>query len=263
MIFLSHNYRDKVVVEPIALKLREIYGQQNVFYDSWSIQPGEGIIDKMDEGLRNCKFFFFFVSKNSLQSNMVKMEWQNAIFKAAQNAIKFIPIRMDNSVMPFLLTQNLYIDLFANGLDVVTRQIVDVVSGSNTYRTLETEFHNLIAVKQRIGNRIRIECIAKYYLEPISFFGFCTQTELTKLNAKIISDSAEFTNIQNNAKFQNGYTTNIFFRGVSRGTLPGFPIIAEFSHKEDKPFDIEMVLHQKMRNYYEPIPLEIRSYQDS
>ena len=50
MIFLSHNYKDKPVVEQIALKLSAIYGQNNVFYDSWSIQPGQGIIDKMNEG---------------------------------------------------------------------------------------------------------------------------------------------------------------------------------------------------------------------
>ena len=66
MIFLSHNYKDKPVIEQVALKLSDIYGQQNVFYDSWSIQPGDGIIDKMEEGLTNCKFFFFFVSVNSL-----------------------------------------------------------------------------------------------------------------------------------------------------------------------------------------------------
>ena len=100
MIFLSHNYNDKPVVEQIALKLKEIFGQDNVFYDSWSIQPGQGIIDKMNEGLTNCRYFLFFISKNSLTSEMVKMEWQNALFKAAQNRIMFIPIRMDASVMP-------------------------------------------------------------------------------------------------------------------------------------------------------------------
>ena len=39
MIFLSHNYKDKPVIEQVALKLSAIYGQQSVFYDSWSIQP--------------------------------------------------------------------------------------------------------------------------------------------------------------------------------------------------------------------------------
>ena len=73
MIFLSHNSNDKPVVEQVALKLKNIYGQDKVFYDSWSIQPGEGIVDKMDEGLTNCRYFFFFVSGNSLKSNMVKL----------------------------------------------------------------------------------------------------------------------------------------------------------------------------------------------
>jgi hypothetical protein len=66
MIFVSHNYKDKPIVEQIALRLRDIFGQDQVFYDSWSIQPGDGIIDKMNEGLTNCKLFLFCVSKNSL-----------------------------------------------------------------------------------------------------------------------------------------------------------------------------------------------------
>ena len=48
MIFLSHNYKDKPVVEQVALRLKSIYGIDKVFYDSWSIQPGDGIIDKMN-----------------------------------------------------------------------------------------------------------------------------------------------------------------------------------------------------------------------
>lgn len=84
MIFLSHNYKDKPVVEQVALRLKSIYGIDKVFYDSWSIQPGDGIIDKMNEGLSNCKFFLFFISQNSLSSNMVKLEWQNALFRISQ-----------------------------------------------------------------------------------------------------------------------------------------------------------------------------------
>lgn len=75
-IFISHNCKDKVIVEPIAVRLAEVFGRDNVFYDSWSIQPGEGIIEKMNQELFDCDFFFFFVSKNSLQSKMVKLEWQ-------------------------------------------------------------------------------------------------------------------------------------------------------------------------------------------
>lgn len=66
MIFISHTSKDKPIVEPIALRLASIYGEDKVFYDSWSIQPGDGIIDRMTQGMAECKFFFFFVSKNSL-----------------------------------------------------------------------------------------------------------------------------------------------------------------------------------------------------
>ena len=36
MIFLSHNYKDKDVVGPIAVSLANRYGKENVFYDSCS-----------------------------------------------------------------------------------------------------------------------------------------------------------------------------------------------------------------------------------
>lgn len=79
MIFISHNHADKPFVEHIAVKLAGAFGQDNVFYDSWSIQPGDGIIDRMSEALGKCTHFFFFVTANSLKSKMVSLEWQNAV----------------------------------------------------------------------------------------------------------------------------------------------------------------------------------------
>jgi hypothetical protein len=68
MIFLSHTHADKPVVEPVALQLSEIFGMQNVFYDSWSIQPGDGIIDKMNEGLTAPDFVFFSCLRRVLKA---------------------------------------------------------------------------------------------------------------------------------------------------------------------------------------------------
>ena len=36
MIFLSHNYKDKAVVEPIAIGLKNAFSQDNIFYDRGS-----------------------------------------------------------------------------------------------------------------------------------------------------------------------------------------------------------------------------------
>lgn len=169
MIFLSHNSKDKRIVEPFANKLAEAFGREKVFYDSWSIQPGDGIIDKMESGLTEAKYFFFFVSENSLQSGMVKLEWQNAIMKATNGKVKFIPIRLDKSKMPTLLTQTLYLDVYQNGFDVVLRQMIDVINGVNTYRSSAETYEN-IKVKVKINEKeAEILFYAETYMEPILY----------------------------------------------------------------------------------------------
>jgi len=65
---------DKPLIEPVAIRLGAIFGQNQVFYDSWSIKPGDGIIDQMNKGLEAPEFVFFFVSANSLNSGMVKLD---------------------------------------------------------------------------------------------------------------------------------------------------------------------------------------------
>ena len=171
MIFLSHNSKDKVIVEPFANKLAEVFGRDKVFYDSWSIQPGDGIIDRMESGLTEAKYFFFFVSENSLQSGMVKLEWQNAIMKATNGKVKFIPIRLDKSVMPTLLTQTLYLDVYQNGFDIVLRQMIDVINGVNTYRSTAETYEN-IKVKVKLNEKeAEILFYAETYMEPISRYG--------------------------------------------------------------------------------------------
>lgn len=90
MIFISHTHTDKPVVEPVALRLRDIFGEEMVFYDSWSIRPGDGIIEKMNAGLTDPRFVFFFVSEASLKSKMVELEWQNGLMKATKGQCKII-----------------------------------------------------------------------------------------------------------------------------------------------------------------------------
>lgn len=171
MIFISHTHDDKPIVEPIALRLAKVFGHGNVFYDSWSIQPGDGIINKMDEALTQCKFFFFFVSKKSLLSEMVKLEWQNTIIKATKGEVKLIPVKLDDCLMPSVLLQTLYIDLYGKGQEIALRQMIDVVSGSNTFREKDVQvFQNIRGYVSEIENGCRIEFRTEAYMEPQSKF---------------------------------------------------------------------------------------------
>ena len=132
MIFLSHNYKDKDVVGPIATRLANKYGKENVFYDSWSIKPGDGIIEQMNNGLEKCKYFFFFISENSLKSGMVSLEWQSALHKSIREKIKFIPIKIDNSNQPTILIDKLYIDMYNKGMQQTYQNIIDIIENNES-----------------------------------------------------------------------------------------------------------------------------------
>lgn len=255
MIFISHNRKDKPIVEPIALKLAGVFGQDKVFYDSWSIQPGDGIIDKMNEGLSNCKYFFYFVSSNSLTSSMVKMEWQNALVKAAQNLIKFIPVRVDQSSLPPIMLQTLYIDLFSNGIDVALRQMIDVIKGVNTFKSGMPSFNNLVAYKYHSGNKLIIECRALHYLEPITMFSFMTLDDIDKINHNVPEEVMHSSGKHKDVLLNTGMKANFITVGISRGTLPGFPFVVELSSNELSSFDVISVLHQVSSDNFAPIPM--------
>ena len=55
---------------------------------------------------------FFFISQNSLNSSMVDLEWQMALYKATKEGIKFIHIKVDDCYQTQILLSTLYIDMF-------------------------------------------------------------------------------------------------------------------------------------------------------
>jgi hypothetical protein len=257
MIFVSHNYKDKPIVEQIALRLKDTFGQDQVFYDSWSIQPGDGIIDKMNQGLADCKLFLFCVSKNSLQSKMVDLEWQNAVIKATKGQTKLVPIKLDDCLMPPILLQSLYIDLFGQGLEVALRQIVDIASGRNTFQPGPQQFSNLRAYKQVENGKIVIECHAEHYLEPISHFLFLTDNKEDEISFTCKSDNFMNCGFHTGVKLNNGNSYNAYYVGIQRGTVPGFPLTIEASPKDSAQIDIIGVMHENKKDFWNMIPLVI------
>lgn len=226
MLFISHNHKDKSLVENIALRLRAVFGSDNVFYDSWSIQPGEGLIDKMNEGLSKCKIFFFFVSENSIKSNMVKLEWQNALMKATNNQLKFVPVRLDRSSMPPILAQTLYIDLFTNGLEIALTQMIQVVQGHNTFAPQHSNFSNLRCRRRIDGEKLFVSVSALYYLEVVPRIAVIFRNSPNTVSARISGAIANYTQ-QGTAPLSDGSNGNLVAINLSLPITPGFPVEIE------------------------------------
>lgn len=249
MIFLSHNWKDKSIIERFDQALINVFGRANVFYDSWNIQPGDGIIGKMEEGLQSCKYFLFFVSANSLASPMVKLEWQNALMHSAKNdGIKFLPIRVDKSDMPILLTQTAWIDLYSNGLEVAVRQAIDVCSGKNIYEPSSETFSNLHAFVSGTGPVCDIEIVAEHFMEPISSFAFFYTNPHEDVQFSMPSEPAHKCGSHANVKHPNGTVANVKTMALDRPTTPGHPFKVQLQIKNNANLQIIDIRHERKRN---------------
>lgn len=254
MIFISHTSKDKPIVEPIAIRLATVFGYDKVFYDSWSIQPGDGIIDKMNSGLAECKYFFFFVSKNSLQSNMVKLEWQNAIMKSSNKNAKLIPVKLDDCLMPALLLQTLYIDVYGTGLENAIRQMIDVINGANTFVSNNQTYENVRGYITRISDTESIiEFRAETYLEPISRYIVLLDNSKDDIATTCQSDGMFMNGFITDLTLNNGIKYNAISVSTNRATSPGFPFTIKISSKND--LKIKGLMRAISEDEYRGIPL--------
>ncbi|UST92432.1 MULTISPECIES: toll/interleukin-1 receptor domain-containing protein [Pseudomonas] len=256
-IFLSHNHADKPIVEPVAVRLAEIFGIDQVFYDSWSIRPGDGIIDQMNKGLEAPEYVFFFVSAKSLASQMVKLEWQNALHAATSGKTRMIPIRVDGSPMPALLTQTLYIDMFTVGLEAAIAQIVSVAQGSASFTPQHQGFSNLtFSTVPGADGSIAVTVQASHLMEPNPSFLLLTKNSEEEISWTHGSNEAFFGGYNKNAfTSSNGeFIHAILFKTMGGAITPRHPLQINLSKRTDAPLVLLEVRHEAGKNVWEPIP---------
>jgi len=258
MIFLSLNTQDKSIVEPIAIKLSAVYGNEKVFYDGWIDQPCEGIVGKKARVLEKCVFFFFFVSKNSLDSSLIKMEWQKAIYKTTNNQAQIIPVKLDDCFMPPVLLQTLYIDIFGSGIEYGLRQMVDVINKKNTLKLVEQTYENVRGYKilsKSINNELYFEVHAETYVEPMSKYIVLLQHNEDEIDGKCLNNVLIQQVFVKEVEVGENYKSNGIFFDIVRPTTPGFPIKILIKSKTGIPLRFNGIMRQLSENKIRHIPI--------
>lgn len=255
-VFLSHQHYDKPVIEPIALALKEKLGIENVFYDSWSIKPGQGIIEKMNEGMTAPDFVFFFVSEKSLSSGMVKLEWHNALYQAAKGQTQLIPVRVDGSPMPALLMQSVYIDLHNIGINAAQQQIIQLVTGSDDYTPKHTEFSNLTTSVSKVSaHHYEITVTASHLSEHAPTLVVITNNNQEEISLGVRGAAGVVTN---NYSFES--STHGSLIGFSAAPMAGdvikpkFPRVFEM-RSSSQPIELVAVVQEMEPNKFKPLPV--------
>lgn len=175
--------------------------------------------------------------------------------KVSNGLVRLFPIRMDNSEMPAILTQNLYLDLYANGLDITTRQMIDLVRGNDTFHPKYTQVKNLTAKFLTKNERqVVIQLDAQYFMDPIPHFAFVTPNKEDEINYRC-KDVSMYSNGFSTDAFTaaNGLNLNAVFIDFPEAITPGFPQRVEFNATKEKPLVILGVMHEEKRNQWKLI----------
>lgn len=257
MIFISHNYKDKDFIGPIAESLSIRYGREKIFFDSWSIKPGDNIIGQMNTGIEKCKVFFFFITEDSLKSDMVKLEWTSAIMKQARNPdMKFIPIRADNVNVPSIISSINYLDLVNNGLEITLSQMIEIIDDEYKEKQFP-EFINIQAYALPINTKtVKFYISSKRFFEPSSKFLFFTMAEENQIKIEVNNFNMFEYRFNPNSATLDSENLNSILIGVQGGIKKGFYIEITVEALVEN-FRILNLYHVKSENEFPLIPVKI------
>lgn len=110
-VFISHSSLDKDVVRKLSNDLMD-YGI-DVWLDEWEMQAGDSLIEKIQQGLEDCTYVLAIISKNSINSNWVKVELEAALtVEINTGKVIIIPVLIEDGLdLPLLLKSRIYLSI--------------------------------------------------------------------------------------------------------------------------------------------------------
>lgn len=109
-VFISHRRADYREAEKLAEEIRR--AGHKVWLDDWAIGPGDSIVGKMDEGLRDADYLVLCYSSSGVSSQWTSREWMSALARQLNGeGIKLIPALLTGGEPPAILADIYYVDL--------------------------------------------------------------------------------------------------------------------------------------------------------
>ena len=114
--FLSHSSKDKAFVRKLAADLTK--NGIVVWLDEQKVKVGDSIVDSVSQGLAESDYFVVILSEDSVSSEWVKRELNQALLKEiAAREVKVLPIKLGKCEIPALLNDKKYADFSASYSD--------------------------------------------------------------------------------------------------------------------------------------------------
>ncbi|MGW2938079.1 toll/interleukin-1 receptor domain-containing protein [Streptomyces sp. NPDC001156] len=109
-VFISHPGADAVVATQLAGELRR--RGHDVWLDSWKIDIGDSIVDRINEGLSTASHLILCYSGSDDAAPWMNREWMATLARQLNGAsVRLIPVRLTGGYPPAILADIQYADL--------------------------------------------------------------------------------------------------------------------------------------------------------
>jgi len=133
-LFISYAHDNSDIVSGLADMIEEYLSVKSVlhdiWFDKWKMKAGKWFQDQMRDGLINSEYLILMVSKESLGSNAVAIEWKTKFAdKLSKGEETVFPFIIDDTkfedLPPFL--KNIYSYRYNGNRDIVFRLVNDIL----------------------------------------------------------------------------------------------------------------------------------------
>jgi hypothetical protein len=109
-VFISHRGGDSKEAEQLANEVRK--AGHKVWIDTWEINVGDSIIEKMNEGLEGAIYLVLCYSSSGVLSPWMGREWMSALTRQLDGrGVKILPVRLTGGDPPAIIADIRYADL--------------------------------------------------------------------------------------------------------------------------------------------------------
>jgi TIR domain len=108
-VFISHSSHNKDFVSRLANDL--LLFDIEIWYDEWSIRPGDSIPGAIQAGLASSDYVLLIISGSAIESNWVTEELNSTLFSVlSSERPRLVPLLLERCNLPLLLQHRKYLD---------------------------------------------------------------------------------------------------------------------------------------------------------
>lgn len=108
-VFICYSHEDKDFVEKLSVDL--VKNKIHIWLDTWELQVGDSLIEKIDEAITESEAILVVLSKSSLESAWCKKELNASLIRElSEKNVLVLPLLIEDCEIPLFLREKKYAD---------------------------------------------------------------------------------------------------------------------------------------------------------